>query len=48
MAKLVSQLILHSDDVALVEYQPGSVVCLNKAENNNWIVSWMIRPELVR
>ena len=48
MAKLVSQLILHSDDVALVEYQPGSVVCLNKAETNNWIVSWMIRPELVR
>ena len=48
MAKLVSQLILHSDDVALVEYQPGSVVCLNKAEHNNWIINWMIRPELIR
>ena len=48
MAKLVSQLILHSDDVALVEYQPGSVVCLNKADNNNWTISWMIRPELIR
>ena len=48
MAKLVSQLVVNSDDVPLVEYQPGAVVCLNKDVQNNWVVNWMMRPELLR
>lgn len=47
MAKLVSELLVHSNEVALVEYQPGSMVCMNKDENNNWVINWMIRPELL-
>ena len=48
MAKLVSRLLVNSEETALVEYQPGTVVCLNKDENNNWLINWMIRPELVK
>ncbi|WP_455201915.1 phosphohistidine phosphatase SixA [Kaarinaea lacus] len=48
MAKLVSELLISSDDVALVEYQPGSVLCLDKDENNKWKINWMVRPELIK
>ena len=47
MAKLVAQLAINRDDIALVEFQPGSVVCLGKDENNHWNVNWMLRPELL-
>ncbi|WP_455206580.1 phosphohistidine phosphatase SixA [Kaarinaea lacus] len=47
MAKLVSKLLIGRDDVALVEYQPGSVVCLSKNDDNQWTIHWMLRPELL-
>ena len=46
MAKLVSRLLINSDELALVDYQPGSVVCLSNDENSKWIINWMVRPEL--
>jgi len=46
MAKLVSFLVTGDDSQALVAYQPGSVVCLELIEKNNWQVNWMLRPEL--
>ena len=48
MAKLVSQLLLGQDEKAIVEYQPGSVVCLGKDDNNDWVIHWMIRPALLK
>ena len=47
MAKLVSRLVINSDEIALVEYQPGTIVCLNKDNNDNWVINWMVRPELL-
>ena len=47
MAKLVSELLINSNELVLVEYQPGSVVCLGKDENNKWKLNWMVRPELL-
>ena len=48
MAKLVSQLLIDSDVVALVGYQPGSVVCLEKDDDRHWVINWMLRPELLK
>ena len=47
MAKLVTWLVTDSVDVSLVSYQPGSVVCLESAEDGHWQLQWMIRPELL-
>ena len=47
MAKLVTWLVIDSVDVSLVSYQPGSVVCLESAEDGHWQLQWMIRPELL-
>jgi phosphohistidine phosphatase len=47
MAKLVSHLVTGDDSQALVTYQPGSVVCLELTEKENWQIIWMLRPELL-
>ena len=47
MAKLVSLLVTGDDFQTLVAYQPGSVVCLELVEINDWQINWMLRPELL-
>ncbi len=47
MAKLVSHLVTGDDSHMLVAYQPGSVVCLELIEKDNWQINWMVRPKLL-
>ena len=47
MAKLVSHLVTGDDDNILVAYQPGSIVCLELIEKDDWQINWMVRPELL-
>jgi phosphohistidine phosphatase len=47
LAKLVSHLVTGDDIQTLVAYQPGSVVCLELIEKDNWQINWMLRPELL-
>ncbi len=47
MAKLASHLVIGDADQALVEFRPGSVLCLESAGSGNWHISWMLRPELL-
>ena len=47
MAKLVATLVTGSGEPAITAYQPGSVVCLERAGDGHWQIQWMVRPELV-
>jgi phosphohistidine phosphatase len=47
IAKLVSRLVAGRDEVDLVTFQPGTIVCLERHERQRWTIAWMIRPELV-
>jgi phosphohistidine phosphatase len=47
MAKLVSRLVTGRDDAGVVAFQPGTIVCLERGDQQHWTVAWMIRPELV-
>jgi len=47
MAKLVSLLVAGDDSLTLVAYKPGSIVCLQRIETDNWQINWMLRPELL-
>lgn len=46
MARCVSCLITGNDEPVIVDYRPGSIVCLERGEAGNWAVAWMLRPEL--
>ena len=48
MAKLVSHLVVEDEDKPLTAWQPGSIVCLERADHTRWQINWMLRPELFR
>ena len=47
LAKLVSHLMISDDEKPFIAFQPGSMVCLEHDNNTNWLLNWMIRPELL-
>lgn len=47
MARLVAWLVTGSSESGVVDYQPGSVVCLKRQEAGSWTLEFMLRPELL-
>jgi phosphohistidine phosphatase len=47
MAKLASRLVAGREDAGVVAFQPGSVLCLERGDQQRWTIAWMIRPELL-
>jgi len=46
MARLVAQLVCGDPERALVSYNPGSVVCLERSGSLSWGIQWMLRPDV--
>ncbi len=47
LAKLSSLLLTGSEEPAVVGFQQGGVVALEKSDNGLWSVSWVIIPEII-
>ncbi len=47
LAKLASLLVTGSDAGSIVLFQQGGVVCLEKGENRDWGVAWMLVPMVI-
>ncbi|MFQ5661356.1 MAG: phosphohistidine phosphatase SixA [Gammaproteobacteria bacterium] len=47
MARLTSHLLTGDVDIAVVDYQPGTIVCLQQTDNNHWLMVSMVRPDLL-
>ena len=47
MARLVSKLVTRNADRFCVQYTPGTVVCLERLSPDQWIIAWMLSPELL-
>jgi phosphohistidine phosphatase len=47
LGKLVALLVTGSEENEIVEFQFGSVVCLERRDHGKWKVAWMITPALV-
>lgn len=47
IALLVSLLVIGDESQDLVLFTPGTIVCLERYENQHWIIDWIVRPELV-
>lgn len=48
MAKLVSHMLIEDDKRLITAYQPGTIVCLEHTDAGNWVINWMLRPELLK
>lgn len=48
MYKLVSALVLEEQNFyPIVNYPPGTVICLDRYNQERWIISWLLSPDLV-
>ena len=47
MARLVAHLVTGDEDRTISAFRPGSIVCLESDGEGDWLVAWMIRPELL-
>ena len=47
MSRLVSLLLLNDQQRELVRYSPGSVVCLERSAEQEWVLMWIQRPDAV-
>lgn len=47
LSKLVSLLVSAHESVPVVTFQQGGVVCLEKGEEGNWSVIWMLIPGII-
>ena len=48
IAQLVSALVVGNKDASpIVNFVPGTIVCLNHCEQKRWVINWLLYPDLV-
>jgi phosphohistidine phosphatase len=47
LGKLVALLVTGSEENEIVEFQFGSVVCIERRDDRKWKLAWMITPALL-
>jgi phosphohistidine phosphatase len=48
MGRMVARLVAGDEDEPVVNFKPGTVVCLERGENGSgWAIAWVVRPELL-
>ena len=48
VGKLVAHLIAGNENIGVVSFTPGTVVCSERDVNDIWSVAWVVRPELLK
>jgi phosphohistidine phosphatase len=47
LGKLASYLVVGDESVPVVTFQQGGVVCLERGDEGNWTVAWMLIPDIL-
>lgn len=47
MPSLVSLLTDHNSAVSAIDFEPGTVVCLKRDNENNWSMEWVSSPSML-
>jgi phosphohistidine phosphatase len=47
MSRLVSLLIARNPDREIVSFYPGTAVCLEQKPSGEWVLLWMMRPDVL-
>ena len=47
LGRLASLLLVFNPDRPVLAFQPGSMACLEKDAEGQWMLAWMVRPELL-
>lgn len=47
VGRLVDRLVGGTDDNSIVAFLPGSIACLERNEDQSWVIDWFLRPDIV-
>jgi len=47
MGRMAAYLLSGNSDSQFVDFEPGSMLCLEQDEPSHWAIAWMLRPELL-
>jgi phosphohistidine phosphatase len=47
LSKLASLLLAGSDEKFSIDFKNSGIVCLQKNDNSNWLLSWLVTPEIL-
>ena len=47
LSKLAAHLLCRDDQLKVVDFQMGGVVCLSRDEAGAWSIRWMVTPEII-
>ena len=47
VGRLVNRLVGGGEDNVIVAFLPGSIACLERDENQCWVIDWFLRPDIV-
>jgi phosphohistidine phosphatase len=47
IGELVCELVSRQSSQQLVKFTPGTVVCLERSDGNQWVISWVVRADLL-
>lgn len=48
LGKLVARLVTGAEEPAIVAYEPGALVCLERSAAQRWSLLWMLNPKLLK
>lgn len=44
--RLVAKLLCGNENKELVVFRPGTILCMEKSDDQKWLINWMISPDL--
>jgi len=47
LSKLSSLLLTESDEQVSIGFKNSGIVCLQKEDNSNWLLNWIVTPEIL-
>jgi phosphohistidine phosphatase len=47
IAKLATMLLTNHEEPAIIAFTPGTVACLERSDDNNWSLNWLVSPDIV-
>lgn len=48
LPRLTAKLLVNDEDKLIIDFQPTSVLCLQRIDHEKWVVDWMLAQELFK
>ena len=47
VGRLVARLVGSAEGSEILAFQPGSIACLERGDDGDWVINWFLRPDII-